>query len=183
MYLLRLSGPDTQTSDAERQCLRKYAVGRRSLVEIGVYHGVNTRLLCESADPSAVVYAVDPFFTGKLGVSFNRMIAHSHVARAYRGRCVWIRDVSPTAASPGYIPSETSFDFVFIDGDHSYEAVRLDWETWTPRLTIGGIVALHDSRGGLGAGSEVFTNEVIRTDQRFEVLETVDTLTVLGRRA
>jgi hypothetical protein len=34
---------DTQTTADERGCLMKYAVGQRSLVEIGVMHGVNTR--------------------------------------------------------------------------------------------------------------------------------------------
>jgi hypothetical protein len=34
---------------------------------------------------------------------------------------------------------------VFIDGDHAYDAVRQDWEDWSPYVTENGIVALHDS--------------------------------------
>jgi predicted O-methyltransferase YrrM len=35
-------------------------------------------------------------------------------------------------------------DFLFIDGDHSEEAVEADLSAWLPKLTPGGIVALHD---------------------------------------
>lgn len=34
--------------------------------------------------------------------------------------------------------------FVYIDGDHHYDAVRADLEAWWPYLTPGGILAGHD---------------------------------------
>lgn len=37
------------------------------------------------------------------------------------------------------------FDFVFLDGDHSYEGVSEDWLLWTAALRPGGVVALHDT--------------------------------------
>lgn len=36
------------------------------------------------------------------------------------------------------------FDFVYIDGDHSYEAVKLDCDAWWKKLKKGGILAGHD---------------------------------------
>lgn len=36
------------------------------------------------------------------------------------------------------------FDFLFIDGDHSYPGVRRDFELYVPLVRPGGIVALHD---------------------------------------
>ena len=38
-------------------------------------------------------------------------------------------------------------DFLFIDGDHSYEGVSRDFELWYPKVRKGGLVALHDIRG------------------------------------
>jgi hypothetical protein len=38
-------------------------------------------------------------------------------------------------------------DLVFIDGDHSPEAVREDWEVWSPHVCPGGHVAFHDANG------------------------------------
>ena len=35
-------------------------------------------------------------------------------------------------------------DFVFIDGDHRYEAVRADFELYFPMVRGAGVVALHD---------------------------------------
>ena len=37
-----------------------------------------------------------------------------------------------------------SLDFVFIDGNHSYESVKLDIESWYPKVKSGGILAGHD---------------------------------------
>ena len=40
--------------------------------------------------------------------------------------------------------AEESLDFVFIDANHSYEAVKEDIEAWTPKVKPGGIVSGHD---------------------------------------
>src|SRR5439155_14171371 len=39
---------------------------------------------------------------------------------------------------------DKEIDLLFIDGDHSYEAVRADLEVWLPKLKDDGIVAFHD---------------------------------------
>lgn len=36
-------------------------------------------------------------------------------------------------------------DFLFIDGDHTYEGVRADWLAWSPLVRPGGVVAFHDT--------------------------------------
>lgn len=35
-------------------------------------------------------------------------------------------------------------DVLFIDGDHTYEGVKKDWEAWSPFVKKGGIVFFHD---------------------------------------
>jgi predicted O-methyltransferase YrrM len=37
------------------------------------------------------------------------------------------------------------FDAVFIDGNHSYEYVKLDWENYSKLVKKGGIVSFHDA--------------------------------------
>lgn len=37
-----------------------------------------------------------------------------------------------------------SVDFLFIDGDHSYEGVKQDFEMYSPFVKKGGIIAFHD---------------------------------------
>jgi hypothetical protein len=45
-----------------------------------------------------------------------------------------------------------TLDFVFIDGDHTYEGVKRDIEAWAPKVRDGGIVAGHDIDTPLGGG-------------------------------
>lgn len=45
-------------------------------------------------------------------------------------------------------PAIGGFDFLFIDGDHSYEGCTADIENWYPDLTPGGHMILHDSYHG-----------------------------------
>ena len=42
------------------------------------------------------------------------------------------------------IIANEKIDFLFIDGDHSYEGVRKDWEMYGPLVKKGGIVVFHD---------------------------------------
>jgi SAM-dependent methyltransferase len=42
-----------------------------------------------------------------------------------------------------------SFDFIYIDADHSYEAVKNDINIWYDKLKDGGILAGHDYVNGL----------------------------------
>jgi hypothetical protein len=39
---------------------------------------------------------------------------------------------------------DKSVDFVFIDGDHSYDAVVRDIKAWGPKIKSGGILSGHD---------------------------------------
>ena len=38
-----------------------------------------------------------------------------------------------------------SIDLLFIDGDHTYEGVKRDWQLFTPHLAPFGIVVFHDT--------------------------------------
>ncbi len=56
----------------------------------------------------------------------------------------------------------TPVDLVVIDGDHSRDACRSDWELWSPHVRIGGIVAFHGARGGDPGPTAVVTRAVRR---------------------
>ncbi|MEM5831577.1 MAG: class I SAM-dependent methyltransferase, partial [Candidatus Aenigmatarchaeota archaeon] len=42
------------------------------------------------------------------------------------------------------ILSGNKLDFLFIDGDHTYEGVKKDFEMYSPLVREGGIIAFHD---------------------------------------
>ncbi len=185
-YRLGLATALTQTTHAERQILRDAANGKKRLAEIGVFHGVNSRAFREVMAPDAVLIAIDPyyrFFFGIRGSGWARRIAHREVDKVARGKVIWIEETGANAVRRPEIAGLLPIDFIFIDGDHSYEGLKADWASWSPNVVPGGIVALHDSRNSDGAGSERFTSEVILRDDRFEEIATVDRLTVMRRRA
>ncbi len=39
---------------------------------------------------------------------------------------------------------QTPLSFLFIDGGHGVEPARLDYELWTPKVAVGGVLAIHD---------------------------------------
>ncbi len=184
LYRFGLRAPHTQTTAAERACLAQYAAGRKRLVEIGVMHGVSTAVLCGAMDPEAVLTAIDPHPAGRLGVSFERLVAQHEIRRCRRGRVVLDRRLSHEAVQGWAGP----IDFLFIDGDHSWNGIDRDWRDWSVHLAPGGIVALHDSRVPPGVVSAPldsvrYTTNVILADARFKLVTGVDSLTILERIA
>jgi predicted O-methyltransferase YrrM len=178
---LRIKPAISQTTESERSCLARHASGKKDLVEVGVFQGVTTQVLRRAMDPSGVIIGIDPFFRNRLGLCFYRMIAMREVGEIHNGRIEWLEMTSAEALSEGKFGQESSLDFVFIDGDHSWEGIEVDWKGFSPLVLRGGIIALHDSRNRGGCGSERFTNEVVLKDPRFRIVETEHSLTVLER--
>ena len=56
------------------------------------------------------------------------------------------------------------YDFIFIDADHRYEAVRADWENYRGMIAPGGIFAFHDTQhaGDPTYGVEQLWGEITR---------------------
>jgi predicted O-methyltransferase YrrM len=185
LWFLGLAKPETQTSAIERACLVRHAVGRKRLAEIGVWHGVTTCLLRSAMAPDGVLFAVDPYPSGRLGFSTQQIIAKSGVRRIRNGEVLWLRTTGVGAANDRRV-ADLGVDYVFIDGDHSFDGLRRDWESWSPLILPGGIVCLHDSQLCPGrttedTGSVRYTREAICQDQRFHVIDVTETVTVLER--
>jgi predicted O-methyltransferase YrrM len=73
----------------------------------------------------------------------------------------------------------TSIDFLFIDGDHTYDAVKRDFENYFPKVKHGGLIFFHDSRMNRGGaqfhvGSSRFVDELILKNQHRDDLVNVN---------
>ena len=77
---------------------------------------------------------------------------------------------------------------IFVDADHSYQAVRQDWGDWSPFVLQEGIIALHDSRYVPGKtkpdlGPIQLVKEIVQENANYKIVEEVDTLTVFKKHS
>jgi predicted O-methyltransferase YrrM len=126
----------------------------RSVVEIGTATGGTLFMLTHVAPADATIISVD-LPGGRLGggTSTARHRYPPWRARLYRG---FARDgqaihvlradsqAAETARQVERLLADAKIEFLFIDGDHSYEGVRRDFELYSPLVCEGGIVAFHD---------------------------------------
>jgi predicted O-methyltransferase YrrM len=188
--------PRPMHSPGEAAALRRLARGARCVVELGVYEGSSAVVLCGALSRQAELHLVDPFVDPRgsslrAGWRAHPLATRLAVWRAARGsgpRVVWhvarSQDVGRRWGGP-------LADLVFIDGDHSHEGCREDWELWRAHVRPGGAVAFHDARlgraGGAGhPGPTAVVDEVFRSAEPpagWSLHEEVDSLVVVRLRA
>jgi hypothetical protein len=125
--------------------------------ELGVKSGKTTLHLL-SMFPNLKMLAVDPWIrqdhpqaapdgqTKSYGHDKHGKYESRFRARGKRyvdaGRLKIVKDFSHNHAAN---VKDGSLDFVFIDGDHTYEACKQDIIDWRPKVRIGGMIAGHDA--------------------------------------
>lgn len=122
----------------------------RVVVEIGAYRGRSTIALAfgSSLGNATRVYAVDPHvaFQGVLGGRFgpeDQEVLYQNLAKSGVGKIVAVVSLASKAVARCW--SESNIGLLWIDGDHTYEAVCEDYNSWEPFIAADGIVAFHDT--------------------------------------
>jgi hypothetical protein len=151
---LGLIPPRTMHSREDAQALLDAARGARRALEIGVYEGASAVALCGALDPGAELHLIDPFGLAPdalpSGWRASEWATRRAVARALRRRGAGAPDVRWHIARSHEVARDFAgeLDLVFIDGDHSEAGCERDWLDWSPRVSAGGHVVLHDAREG-----------------------------------
>ena len=114
-------------------------------VEVGVFDGGTSYfLLCSF--PNLRLLSVDPYLSYH-EYDQKRMAAAEATAFSrldqFGQRSIRIKKTSVEAAA---VLPDGSFDFVFIDADHTYEAVVSDIRAWYSKVRKGGLFSGHDFR-------------------------------------
>ena len=134
------------------------------IVELGTHFGVSMSAFAEGAhrfSRSTELIAVDTwrgdehagFYDQSVKNVFDQMIAQ-HFDE------LDIRVLQMTFDEALKIVENSSVDIVHIDGLHTYEATRHDFESWLPKLRPGGLMLLHDVSPESGYGSARFWSEL-----------------------
>ena len=116
-------------------------------LEIGTARGGTLLFLTRLASPQATIVSVD-LPGGKFGGGYStrRQWFYQRFARR-RQRLHLLRGDSHSNEMLSLVKavfSGQSLDYLFIDGDHTYEGVKKDFEMFGPLVRKGGVIAFHD---------------------------------------
>ncbi|MES1187400.1 MAG: class I SAM-dependent methyltransferase [Myxococcales bacterium] len=115
-------------------------------VEIGTARGGTLFLLMQALSPSAKLVSVDLHF-GPFGGGYPHWKIPLFHALALGGpHLTLLRGSSQTADMREQVRDKLGgpADFILIDGDHSYEGAKRDFELYRDVIGPGGIIAFHD---------------------------------------
>lgn len=122
------------------------ALAPRTVVELGVHHGFSYFAMCQAVRRhglDARCFGIDSWH-GDAHAGFYGEEVYDEVCRQQHGfRAISRLIRSDFSDACGMFP-DGAIDLLHIDGLHSYEAVRHDFETWLPKLSQRGVVLLHD---------------------------------------
>ena len=121
--------------------------GKGVIVEIGSWKGKSTMLLARGSikNSGAKVYAVDtfegtcetPFKKQNTLKEFKKNIRLAKVNYLVKPLVGFSTDIAKTFKEP--------IEILFIDGDHSYNGIIADINSWTPKLINNGWILFHDT--------------------------------------
>jgi len=120
--------------------------GLKKGAEIGVDRGHFSEYMLQHI-PDSHIISVDPWRWKLRGESRYKSTVER--LKPYGERSQIIRKYSFEAVMD--IPDE-SLDFVYIDGDHTFDYVMTDLIWWAKKVRYGGVIALHDHYRFRGAG-------------------------------
>ena len=117
------------------------------IAEIGVYRGISMLHLLENVPNIELAIGVDPYWgRGHIYAEDRPSVENWYLARrnlkGYIGNKLSL--INDTSLNACKLFADGYFDYVFIDGDHSYENVKADIDAWLPKVKLGGILAGHD---------------------------------------
>lgn len=124
------------------------AIRPKVILEIGVHLGHSLKAWQDAFEPKRMIgidtesNAVIEAYINTHELKCNFLIADSH-------------DPLTLGAVKVYL-DEDKVDFLFIDGDHMYDGVKLDFEMYKPLVRKGGIIAFDDMDLFDNEGVEVY---------------------------
>jgi predicted O-methyltransferase YrrM len=118
-----------------------------SVLEVGTFRGGTLALWCRLAEASATICSVD-LRGGEYGAGYPwwRGVAYKRSLPKSDQRLELIRGDSKSMAIVSRVKElfPRGIEFIFLDGDHTYEGAKADFDNYIPMLAKGGVLAMHD---------------------------------------
>jgi len=108
-------------------------------VEIGTYKGDFAEVICKNVS-GVKLYCIDPYMNYPLKQYGEKAYLFA-LERLAPYNCEIIKKTSIEAINDF---DDESLDFVYIDGDHTFDGVIQDIIYWSRKVKVGGIVSGHD---------------------------------------
>jgi len=145
----------------------------KKICEVGVWDGFNLKNLLKSK--ANEVYGIDPYcfeFTNdknkkftkrKIDIIFNEV---KNLEKIFN--CLKIIKKKSEDAVLNF--ENNYFDFVYIDGNHTYEYVKKDLNLWFSKVKSNGILAGHD-----------YCNYTFKNGEKYGVIEAVNEFSIKNK--
>lgn len=138
-----------------------------TVVELGTHWGVSFFSFCQAAKDHSLatkLYAVDTWQGEEhAGLYDEKVIRLVKKIREEYFPSLQISLVRKTFDEARHDFENHSIDILHIDGLHTYEAVKHDFESWLPKLKKNGLVLVHDiAETGRGFGVHKFWRELTK---------------------
>jgi predicted O-methyltransferase YrrM len=101
-------------------------------IEIGRFNGGSTVLLASAVGPNGSLISIDS--EPQDDQALEVFLRHANL----------LERVELVVADAGVFEHDDQVDFVFIDGDHSYEGAKRDHNKWGSKVRAGGFIIHHD---------------------------------------
>ena len=176
---------------AKRNCLKSFSV------EIGSYCGKSACYIAEACKENKTYLISIDHHQGSEEQQFGEEYFDSEVYD-YKKKVVstlplFLKNIKKFSLSdyikPLVMSSEeaskivdSEIELVFIDGSHTYESARLDFNSWKNKIKVGGILAIHDiydtEKEGGQAPREIYETAL---KEKFILVDRVKSLVALRK--
>jgi len=125
-------------------------LGAVRVAEVGVWDSLMPKVVLANLPEIKQYWAIDPWNVECASEPRLMKLSAEEWDRMYFD-AVWLtgefrqlRVLRMTSEAAAKMFRKDFFDTVFIDGDHAYDAVLIDVESWLPKVKSGGVLCGHD---------------------------------------
>lgn len=136
--------PEGVWTDELKRFINENITNKMVGVEVGSYAGESTILFAQKCK---LIHAVDMWVNWHCEHDSATNEGMEEVEKAFDLRCLNVKNINKIkthSVGASELFKDNSLDFVYIDANHSYEAVKGDILLWKNKIKKGGFISGHD---------------------------------------